>query len=377
MKPGCAIHPLKTGFRLYMLSILDKTPIKIWLRRFKHDIEELVNAGARHIELVDDVIQFIPDFTKKFCKEMEQIGRYVEEFEKDGVTLSIHVAHVGYSVPHRFGELTAGTVVRFKNMVEYYKPLNPSHYTLHLGVDQVFHGQVFKDATSRRVFVKKVGLRPLAVKQILRQAPTTFQGIKEAGVDLRKIYIENSEGMTRKEFDALFNPLSKMFSELGGLLDTGHLLVEEYSNNEYCLEDFVEHWGKEKKKLKAVHIHDVFERRSVKSRELLMEAVESLNKLNQRFKNVEGLEKVLSPTIEKINKVIGFNAVEKYRSPFDDHQSLGTKKGVLDLPAFLKILKSIDFQGPIIYEPGVHNYKKAPESVKFLAKEIEKIKKSK
>lgn len=381
MKPGCTLHPLRTGFRLFTTpSIFYRIPNKIFIwkiKRLKDDIEELVSAGAKHIELVDDVIQFTPDFIKKFRKEMDQIVKYIKELEKNGVTLSVHVAHIGYNIPPRFKELTSGTIARFKNMAEYYKKLDPIHYTLHLGVDEIFYSQVFKDAASKRALIKKASVRTLAIKEILRRAPAAFNGLKEAGIDLKKVYIENSEGMTRREFDALFDPLSKMFPELGCILDTGHLLVEEYLNNKRCLENFVEHWGKEKKKLKAVHIHDVFIRHSIKNRELLTEIVNGLNKLKQKLGGAKGLRGELDSYTAKLEKVIDSSAAKKSRPPLDDHQILGTGKGILNAPLFLKALKGIDFKGPIIFEAAAYNYKQSPESVNFLAEEIEKIKKQK
>lgn len=383
MKPGCTLHPFRTGIILYKLPNR-RFPFGIIKKRhLKDEIEEVIDAGARHIELTSDVIQFTPQFRKKFKKEMT----HLEGLEKDGIpiTISIHADHIGYSFPARHRRMRIGAVSHFQYLAYYYSRLNPTHFTLHLGPDEVFNAQAFRNLPTTKIpsfknitkifkkgFVKNIlkefGIKTLVIEEMLREAPRAFDELDTAGVDLSKIYIENVGGVTRADFDELFGRLLKKVPKLGCVLDTGHLLIEEYERNPHCLEDFVKYWGG-KKKLKAVHCHDVamLEQKVVFNTKLVAELV---NDLEQAFK---GREKELVPTLDKLEKFIASARAINNKPHFIDHQNLGT--GILNLPSFLRALKKVEFDGPVIFEAGT--YEGMLDSVKLLAKEIEKVKKEK
>lgn len=394
MKPGCTLHPLRTGFILFKLPSI-KFPFWIWkIRHLKQDIEELVDAGARHIELVSDIIQFTPQFRKKFYQEIVHILEQIESFrklKKNGLTISVHVDHIGYSFPSRFQRMRVGAISHFQYLISYYSRLNPTHYTLHPGPDEVFSVKELKDvppiAGFKKILInlfkgnpnifKSIGFKSLAIEEFLRGAPRAFSDLGEAGIDLSKVYIENTEGMTRAEFDELFGRLSKMFPQLGCLLDVGHLLMKEYLKNKNCVEDFIHYWGGKKGKIKAVHCHDVFMSSQLYSyndeeKKLLIETIGELEELRKEFD-----QKKLGSTLEKLKKFKHSSIAREARSIFFDHQNLGTDRGILNLPSLLKALKDIDFKGPVIFEPGSHRHEETVESVKILAKEIEKVKKGK
>lgn len=362
VKPGCTLHALITGFSLYELPMPWRFMIKK-KRSMRSEVNDLIEAGARHIEIVGDIISFTPEFMNAFQKKDI---KYLESLKNQGITFSIHINHIGYSFPTHYKYMRHSTIEQFQFFVRYYAPLEPTHYTLHPGPDEIWKGHDFKDLPTKKTFsfrkVKMVehGLKPLTIEQLLRNAPHAFKGLKEmveAGLD--KIYIENPEGMSRKEYDALFGPLSKMVPELGCLLDVGHLQVEEYSKNKNCAEDFVEYWGSEKKKLKAVHVHD-----TVDNKKLLIEAVDDINYVKERL---EDDKERLDSAVRKIKEFVGSQSV------FKCHQKLGS--GVLNLSSLLRSLKQAGFQGPIIFEGGDPNT--ILDSVRLLTKEVEKVKKEK
>lgn len=372
MKAGYALDLFLTGVILYPKP---KIRFGLWkVKSLKCEIEDAVNAGANHVEFNGDVIQFTPDFREKFRKEMEQLIDYLKELKKNGVTFSIHIEHVAFCFPARFRQIRDGTIDHFKYLVDYYSPLNPTHYTLHLGPDEIFAGRAFKDSPSPKIpslknlfkrfkIAKKVGVRAITIEEILRVAPKAFGRLGKV-VDLKKVYIENSEGMTREEFDELFKPISKKIPELGCIFDVGHVLVEEYLRNKNCVEDFIDYWGRKKGKIKAVHCHDVVLEPPPIKKDLDL-LVEIVRDLEQRK------DETLKPDIEKLREVI--KSAESFPGSFADHQPLGT--GILNLPSLMKALKDADFHGPIIFEPK--SSKGAKDSIRLLAKEIEKIKKSK
>lgn len=426
MKPGVTLHPLRTGFILYKIPS-KKLPFGIWkVRHLKDDIEEVVNAGAKHIEVDSNIIQFNPQFRKKFYREIPQILEQVEyykeikiilekinditqsgpqlfgkglcqeeivqileqveyfkELRNKGLTFSVHIDSIAYSFPNRFRRMRVGAISHFQYLVNYYSRLNPIYYTLHPGPSEIFSLKEFKDLPTTRDprkmiselfkghfagMFKKVGFKTLAIEEILREAPRAFEGLDEAGIDLNKVYIENDEGMTRADFDELFGRLSKMFPQLGCVLDVGHLLTAEYLKNKNCVEDFVHYWGKKKRKIKAVHCHDVVitEQKIVPDQELLEKFTDALERA------FIGRKEELIKILDAFENLAASLKVKNSKPHLEDHQPLGT--GILNLPSLLKALKEADFQGPIIFEPGTHAHEKTVESVKILAQEIEKIK---
>lgn len=364
MKPGCILHPFLTGIILFRSS--KKT---LWIgkmRRLKDEVEDLIRAGAQHIELNSDIIQFTPHFRKRF---REKELPYLEEFIKKGLlTVSVHVDHIGYSFPPRYWRMRSGAVAQFQYLANYYSRLDLTHYTLHIGPDEMFRAQVFKNLPIIKILpFKKISIskkiKNIAIEEILREAPQAFEELKnEAGIDLNKICVENMEGMRREEFDELFKEMVKMVPEIGCILDVGHLLMEEYLEDKHCLENFIKYWGKKKKKLKAVHIHDVAMSFNNKNKKLIVEAIAELKKENR---NKDDL------VIRKLEEFMRLSS--KQKAVFADHQNLGT--GILNLPSLLKALKEANFNGPVIFEGA--SQKGFLDSVRLLAKEIEKVKKSK
>lgn len=362
MKSACTLHPLLTGFSLYELPMPWRFMIKK-KRSVQSEVDDLIEAGVEHIEIVSDIISFTPEFMRAFRrKDM----KYLESLKDQGITFSVHINHIGYSFPTHYKYMRHNTIEQFQFFVRYYASLAPTHYTLHPGPDEIFKGHDFKDLPTKKTFsfrrfkMVEHGLKPLVIEELLKNAPHAFKGLKEIiGVNLDKIYIENPEGMNRKEYDALFGPLSKMVPELGCLLDVGHLQVEEYYRNKRCVEDFVEYWGGKKKKLKAVHIHDTV---PADNKNLLMRAVDDINYAKERLGDSE--EK-LGSAVKKIKEYVDLHSELKC------HQKLGS--GVLNLQSLLKKLKQVNFQGPVIFEGGDPNT--ILDSVKLLTKEIEKTKK--
>lgn len=360
MKPGCTLHPLITGVSLYRLP----APWRFIIKKKKSvqsEVDDLIKAGVRHLEIVGDIISFTPEFENAFQKKDM---KYLESLKDQGMTFSTHLNHIGFCFPTHYKYMRHCTITQFQSFIRYYRSLEPTHYTLHPGDDELFKGHDFKDLPTQktpsltRFKMIEHGMKPLVIAQLLKNAPHAFKGLKEIMEDdLSKICIENPEGMSRKEYDALFGPLSKMVPELGALLDVGHLQVEEYYRNKRCVEDFIDYWGGEKRKLKAVHVHDTV---PADGKELLMGAVDDINHVKER---TEDREEKLCSAVKKIKEFMDSHSV------LECHHELGS--GVLNLKSLLRKLKQVDFQGPIIFEGGDPNT--ILDSVRLLTKEIKEV----
>lgn len=242
----------------------------------RNHVGECRSAGARHFEIFGDLV-LLNDEIRKWAQS--HILPHLISLKKDGVTYSVHVPQfAGLFIESFMPGVQQGVIADFRDMVLFFEPLDP-FYVLHLGSERFFrylssHGSdpardqeidrtFCAERNPLKRFLKKKAARyaALDITRFIQGfvcnkvvAPNALRSLEEINkfLPVEKICLENLEFT---DPDAVMPPILSR-SNVSMLLDVGHLMIQKWSRNKLCFEEYFEKYGE---RLRGLHVHNVVE----------------------------------------------------------------------------------------------------------------------
>lgn len=304
--------------------------------KLENQTRELLDAGNEHFELDDDLVHLKREITLWW---KQQASPHLLELKKDGITYSVHLSQFGgLQIDSFIPEIRRASVEAIKRIVNFYEPLEPTTYVLHLGgdrffrylnthaidpvlrqeLDKIFPHSILKKYALRKFIQVLVWWTQRHVNDTI-VVPSVLEALEELKkiIPAQKICLENLE---YSDFDMMADRvIPRTNSRIA--FDIGHDAIRNGLGHS---KQFILKYGN---KIAQVHLHD-------------------------------------------IRQIAVMHYPSGFREPvYQDHKPLGT--GGLDLKNNVLLpLKVVGFSGPIVIEDYYHD---PLPSVKILKQAIDEI----
>lgn len=236
--------------------------------KLENQIEELRAVGAEHFELSGDLIFLKPEMSRWWQAQFP----YLRTLENAGVTFSIHLPQFcALEIDSYIPETSEASVEAIKRMIQFFQPLNPLNYILHLGGER-FHGYMnlhladpIIDQELTKIF-PGAGLDKLKKKSAQKflywlvawvkrhtdrtiSIPRILSSLRELEkiVPLKKICLENLEN---HDFEPMADRVLKE-TDVSVCFDVGHSVLQAGLKN---TARFIKKYHQ---RLAQIHLHDV------------------------------------------------------------------------------------------------------------------------